>query len=263
MADDRELWRAYRRTRDPALRDALAERHLGLVKSVVARLAGRLPSHLGADDLYSAGLLGFLGALEDYDPDRGVEFATYAAPRIRGAIFDELRRLDWVPRGVRKLIRRTERAMEVLAQELGRAPTEEEVARELGLDVAVFRRFLGEGITLVSLQASGPAGGDEAGRLDWLEDADTPDPFVTLADKERRELLGELIDALPPRERQVLALYYCEELTMQEVGRIMGVTESRVSQIHASAILRLRAALRHRQAEPPAPHAARSAEPRT
>jgi RNA polymerase sigma factor for flagellar operon FliA len=260
MADERELWRAYRRTRDPRLRDVLVERHLGLVKSVVARLAGRLPSHLAADDLYSAGLLGFLGALEDYDPDRGVEFATYAAPRIRGAIFDELRRLDWVPRSVRKLLRRAEHAVEVLAQQLGRAPTEEEVARALGLDVAAYQRFLGEGLTLVSLQAGAPPGRDGAGRLDQLEDAETPDPFAALADKERRALLSELIDTLPPRERQVLALYYCEELTMQEVGRIMGVTESRVSQIHASAILRLRAALRHRQAG--APRGARSAERR-
>jgi RNA polymerase sigma factor for flagellar operon FliA len=261
MAEERELWRAYRRTRDPRLREALVERHLGLVKGVVARLAGRLPSHLAADDLYSAGLLGFLAALDDYDPDRGVEFATYAAPRIRGAVFDELRRLDWVPRGVRKLLRRAERAMEVLAQQLGRAPTEEEVARELGLEVEAFQRFLGDGITLVSLQSGGPTGRDGPGRLDQVEDADTPDPFDALADKERRELLAELIDTLPPRERQVLALYYCEELTMQEVGRIMGVTESRVSQIHATAILRLRAALRRRPG-PRALRGGRSAERR-
>jgi RNA polymerase sigma factor for flagellar operon FliA len=243
-----ELWREYRRTRGRELRDRLVEHHVVLVKYVAARVAGRLPSHLAIDDLYSAGLLGFLGAVEDYDPEVGVEFATYAIPRIRGSIFDELRRLDWVPRGVRRRIRDAERAIEALGSRLGRSPSEEEIAAELRIPLAAYRQLLGEGVTVISLDTSSGGHEDGAAPIDGLEDRQAPGPFATLAAKERQALLGRLIDTLPERERHVLALYYCEELTMREVGTVLGVTESRVSQLHSSAILRLRAALRQRRA---------------
>jgi RNA polymerase sigma factor for flagellar operon FliA len=244
MKADPALWQAYRRTRDPALRERIIEKNLVLVKYAAARIAGRLPSHLSLDDLYSAGLLGYLRAVEDFDPDRGVEFAIYATQRIRGSIFDELRRLDWVPRAVRRKIRDAERAIDTLFRRLGRQPTEEEIASELSIGLEEYRRLLGYGLTLLSLDA--PAGGHEDGLspLESLEDVTSPNPLLSLAAKERRAILGRIIEGLPERERQVLSLYYYEELTMQEVGQALGVTESRVSQLHSSAVLRIRSALR-------------------
>jgi len=143
---DLEAWRNYRQTRDPAVRDALIEKHLVLVKYAAARIAGRLPAHFRLDDLYSAGLVGFLGAVEDYDPERNVEFAAYAAPRIRGAILDDLRRLDCVPRRVRRLSREATRALATLTNRLGRQPTDEEIAAEMGIELAAYERLLNEGI---------------------------------------------------------------------------------------------------------------------
>ncbi len=247
MTDERETWRAYRRKKDPALRDRLIERHLVVVKYVAARVAGRLPSHLHMDDLYSAGLLGFLAAIEDFDPEVGVEFSAYATPRIRGAIFDELRRLDWVPRSVRRRIREAERAIDQLFARLRRQPTEEEIAAEIGIGVDAYQRLLGEGITLVSIDAPSGTDGGGASPLDTLADQSSPSPLLSVAASERRAILARMIDVLPPRERQVLALYYFEELTMREVGEALGVTESRVSQLHSSAVLRLRAALRRQR----------------
>lgn len=243
-AADFELWRSYRTSHDPGLRDRLIERYLPVVKYVAARVAGRLPSHLQIDDLYSAGLFGFLGAINDYDPDMGVEFSSYATPRIRGAIFDELRRLDWVPRTVRRKIREAERAIDALSGRLGREPTDEEIAGELSTTVEAYRQLLADGVTVISLDA--PVAHDAGGSAprESIEDLDSPNPLLSLAAKERRTILGRIIDRLPDRERQVLALYYYEELTMREVGEVLGVTESRVSQLHSSAILRVRAALR-------------------
>jgi RNA polymerase sigma factor for flagellar operon FliA len=250
MTSDLDLWLAYRQSRDGVLRDQLIEKHLALVKYVAARIAGRLPSHLRLDDLYSAGLLGFLDAIEDFDPTRGVDFAVYANPRIRGSIFDELRRLDCVPRRVRRRIREAERAIGILAQRLDREPTDEEIAAEMGIGVEEYRRLLGEGVTLLSLDAPLHRHADGPSPIDTLKDSAQPDPLFTLETGQRRELLGRLIERLPNRERTVLALYYYEELTMQEVGKAMGVTESRVSQLHSSAVLRLRVALRRHRLGP-------------
>jgi RNA polymerase sigma factor for flagellar operon FliA len=242
-----ELWRAYRRTKDRALRDQLIEADLPLVKYVAARIASRLPKHLRLDDLYSAGLLGYLAAVEDFDPDRGVQFSAYATHRVRGAIFDELRRLDWVPRGVRERIRDAHRAIDTLLQRLDRHPTDEEIAAELGIDTEAYRRSLADGVTLVSLTSTASADGDGPALTDNVEDTATPDPFSTMAAEERREILARLIEKLPERERQVLALYYHEELTMREVGTVLGVTESRVSQLHSSAVQRLTVMLRRQR----------------
>jgi RNA polymerase sigma factor for flagellar operon FliA len=247
MTDGLDLWRAYRRSKDAALRDQLIEADLAVVKYVAARIAGRLPKHLHLDDLYSAGLLGYLAAVEDFDPERGVAFASYASHRVRGAIFDELRRLDWVPRGVRERMRDVQRAIDTLVQRLDRQPTDEEIAGELGIDVEAYRRSLGDGVTLVSLNSSAAADNDAPVLTDSVEDEGASDPFLAMAAEERRAILGQLIDRLPARERQVLALYYYEELTMREVGTVMGVTESRVSQLHSSAIQRLTVMLRRRR----------------
>jgi RNA polymerase sigma factor for flagellar operon FliA len=245
MSDDLEVWRSWRRTRSPAVRDRLVERHLLLVKVAARRLAGRLPRHLHVDDLYSAGLLGLLGAIDDYDPDVGVAFTVYAGPRIRGAMVDELRRLDVLPRAVRRRIRDIERAIDVVSGRLDRPPTDQEIAAELAIDVAAYHQFLADCVTVVSLDAATtPAAGEPL----ELEDTGTPGPLTALDLTERQRQLGRLVDTLPERERTVLALYYRDELTMREVGEVLGVTESRVSQLHSSAILRLRAALRRQRA---------------
>jgi RNA polymerase sigma factor FliA len=246
MTDERELFREYRRTRTPAVREALVERHLPLVKYAATWVAGRLPSHLRLDDLYSAGMLGFLDAIEHYDPERGVPFSAYAAPRIRGAILDELRRVDCVPRRVRRRLRDAQRTMDQLSHELDRAPTEEEMAARMGVDVAEYQRLLGEGVTLVSLDDA-MRDDDRLATFDALVDGSLPSPLGALEVREQRRWLGRLIDGLPERERQVLALYYYEELTMQDIGAVLGVTESRVSQIHSGAVLRLRTALRRQR----------------
>jgi len=245
-SDPLEPWRLYRRTKDPALREQLIEADLVVVKYVAVRIANRLPRHLRLDDLHSAGLLGYLAAVEDFDPDRGVQFAAYASRRVRGAIFDELRRLDWVPRGARERMRDAERAIDTLMQRLDRHPTSEEIAQEMGISVEAYRSALADGVTLVSLSAA-VADADGPTLIDTLADAAAPDPLRVLAETERRDILGRIIDGLPERERQVLALYYYEELTMREAGEVMGITESRVSQIHSSAILRVRGALRRQR----------------
>jgi RNA polymerase sigma factor FliA len=242
-----ELRRAYRRSKDPALRERLVEADLALVKYLAARIASRLPKHLRLDDLFSAGLMGFLAAVEDYDPERGVSFSSYASHRIRGAIFDELRRLDWVPRSTRERMRNAQRAIDTLSRRLVRPPTDQEVAKELGIETEAYRASLGKAITIVSLSAAGGSNTGEPSLMDSVEDATSPDPFLTLAERERRAMLARLMDSLPKRERQVLALYYYEELTMREVGTALRVTESRVSQLHTSAVLRLRVMLRQQQ----------------
>jgi RNA polymerase sigma factor FliA len=238
-SEDLELLREFRRTRASDVGERLVERHVGLVKCVAAWVAGRLPRHVRRDDLYSAGMLGFFDAITRYDPDRGVPFSAFAGARIRGAILDELRRLDVVPRRTRRKLVEAQRAIEALARELDREPTEEEVAGRLDIDVAEYRRLRGEGVTLVSLDGSG-----RDVRLDGLADTSLPSPLRMTEDTAQRHQVGQLIDRLPARERRVLALYYYEELTMQEIADVLGVTESRVSQVHSSAVLRLRGALR-------------------
>lgn len=245
ISTDRELWRTYRRTRDAALRDRLIEDYIPLVKYVAAGIARRLPSHLGLDDLCSSGLLGLSHAAELFDPERGVEFSAYALPRIRGAIVDELRRLDCLPRVVRRRIREAERAMLTLSQRLGRFPTGEQVAGELGVNVEEYRHLLTESVTLLSLDAS-LGTNDGAAPIDTLEDVGSPDPFLTVAAREQQAILRRMVDDLPERQRQALLLYYYVGLRMHEAAQVMGLTESRVSQLHSSAVLHLRAGLRRR-----------------
>lgn len=241
---DAELWSEYGRSRDPRLREQLVERHLSMVRRVAARLASRLPPHVGAEDLASAGLFGLLGALEDYDPGRGVDFPTYASRRVRGAMFDELRKLDWVPRSIRRKARAADHAAQTLTKRFGRLPSDDELGRELGWDVARLRATFGDAPSALSLDAPQPGFDDVLTALDLLEDAATPDPLAAFATRQRHAMLSRLIAGLPEREQQVLALYYVEEMTMLETGRALGIGESRVSQLHTRAVTRLRKAFR-------------------
>ena len=250
MAEDTQnLWHEYRRTRDQGLRDRLILSYAPLVKYVAGRLGSGLPAHVDEGDLVSYGLLGLIGAIERFDPDRDIKFETYAISRIKGSIIDELRAMDWVPRSVRARARDIERAIAELEAKLGRAPTDEEIAGKVGIT----QEELGDSLTDISRSSiaaldelwtvSSSSGGDQVALIDTIEDTQGPDPQGALAQTELKEAIGEAIARLPEREKLVVTLYYYEELTLREIGEVLGVTESRVSQLHTKAILRLKARL--------------------
>jgi RNA polymerase sigma factor for flagellar operon FliA len=248
LDETQTLWSNYKRTGDRALRDRLILNYAPLVKYVAGRLGSGLPAHVEDDDLVSYGLLGLIGAIERFDPDRDIKFETYAIARIKGAIIDELRSMDWVPRSVRARARDIERAIADLERKLMRAPNDDEIASKLGVSEEEFQDSLLE-ISRSSIAAldelwAGPAGtGDAVSLIDTIEDPQAPQPQQAMAQTELREALGESIARLPEREKLVVTLYYYEELTLREIGEVLGVTESRVSQLHTKAILRLKARL--------------------
>jgi RNA polymerase sigma factor FliA len=224
-------------------RNALIESHLGQVKIIADRLLSKLPPCVDRDDLIGAGVMGLIDAAEKYDPSRGVMFKTYAEMRVRGAMLDSLRDLDWAPRSVRRRAREVEAAYRQLEQQYGRTAKEEEVASLLGMSMPEFHELIG---TLRCVSITGIDNTDEEDNPSasrQLADDPTLIPSSVFERSEVRDKLAGAIDRLPERERQVVALYYLEELTMKEVGSILGVTESRVSQIHTQAVLRLRTSL--------------------
>lgn len=244
---------ARRSSRAAALRaiggsgEEALRRHLPLVRRVVQRLASRKPPHIELDDLVSWGIVGLLDAIGKYDPKKEASFATYAQFRIRGAILDHLRSLDWVPRSVRQKASLIEKTAHGLEGTLGRPPSEEEIAHELGMDLDDYQELLtrvGE-MSLFSLEDLGFGSGEERLNLERsVEDAEE-DPLGALLTRERVDLVAEAIARLPEREKTVITLYYHEELTMKEVGAVLGLTESRVSQLHSQAMLRLKGPLSH------------------
>ena len=244
----RALWLEYRARKDPALRDRLIVTYAPLVKYVAGRLGSGLPAHVDDEDLVSYGLLGLISAIERYEPDRDVKFETYAIARIRGAIIDELRALDWVPRSVRSRAREIERAIGELEGKLGRVPSDEEIAAKLGITTEELDESLSEIsrssiAALDELWSVGGSDGDQVALIDTIEDTDAPDPQGALSQTELREAIADAIARLPEREKLVVTLFYYEELTLREIGEVLGVTESRVSQLHTKAILRLKARL--------------------
>ncbi len=248
-ADDTiTLWREYRRTKDQALRDRLILTYAPLVKYVAGRLGSGLPAHVDEGDLVSYGLLGLIGAIERFDPDRDIKFETYAIARIKGSIIDELRAMDWVPRSVRARARDIERAIGELEGKLGRAPNDEEIAGKLGLTQDELDSSLSE-ISRSSIAALDElwtvqgSSGDQVALIDTIEDTQGPAPQSALDKSELKEMIADAISRLPEREKLVVTLYYYEELTLREIGEVLGVTESRVSQLHTKAILRLKARL--------------------
>jgi RNA polymerase sigma factor for flagellar operon FliA len=245
--DTQALWRRFRQTNDQGIRDRLILTYAPLVKYVAGRLGSGLPAHVEEGDLISYGLLGLISAIERYDPDRDIKFETYAIVRIKGAIIDELRALDWVPRSVRSRAREIERAIAELEAKLGRAPTDEEIAGKIGISEDELEESLSD-ISRSSIAAldelwSVSGEGDQVSLLDTIEDTDAPSPAEALDETDVRETLADAIARLPEREKLVITLYYYEELTLREIGEVLGVTESRVSQLHTKAVLRLRSRL--------------------
>jgi RNA polymerase sigma factor for flagellar operon FliA len=248
-----QLWRRYKQARDHAVRDRLILTYAPLVKYVAGRLGAGLPSHVDESDLVSYGLLGLIDAIERYDPGREIKFETYAIQRIRGAIIDELRSMDWVPRSVRSRARDIEKAIAHLEAQLMRPPTDEEIAGKLGLSIEELDDSLLEIsrssiAALDELWASPTGSGDAVALVDTIEDPHSVEPGGEIEKTELKELIGESIASLPEREKLVVTLYYYEELTLREIGEVLGVTESRVSQLHTKAILRLKARLASAQA---------------
>jgi RNA polymerase sigma factor for flagellar operon FliA len=230
---------------DAQQREQLLMEQLPQVRYIAKRIHERLPDHVALDDLIQAGVLGLIEAMEKYDPGKNVQLKSYAKFRIRGAILDSLRDLDWSPRSLRREARRIEAAQTHLRDTLGRMPGEHEVAEQLGLELSEYQRLLGEvrGLDIGSLFVESSEDGDEAMERDVPAPADQ-DPFQLCMETEQREVLAEAISELSEREQQVLSLYYFEELTMKEVGAVLGVVESRVSQIHTAALIALRGRLK-------------------
>jgi RNA polymerase sigma factor FliA len=242
------LWQEYRRSGDQGIRDRLILTYAPLVKYVAGRVGSGLPAHVDEGDLVQYGLLGLISAIERFDPDRDIKFETYAIARIKGAIIDELRAMDWVPRSVRARAREIERAIAELEKKLMRAPTDQEIAEKLGIQPEELEDSLTE-ISRTSIAALdelwtvSSSGGDQIALIDTIEDTQGPDPQASLSETEMKEAIADAIARLPEREKLVVTLYYYEELTLREIGEVLGVTESRVSQLHTKAILRLKARL--------------------
>ena len=219
-----------------------------LVKYVAGRMGSGLPAHVEEADLISYGLVGLISAIERYEPEREIKFETYAIPRIRGAIIDELRALDWVPRSVRARAREIERANVKLERKLQRAPTDEEMARALEMSLEEFQDALLQisNSTIAALDelwSVSDSSGDQVSLLDTLTDDRSPDPATVMDQTDLKDRVADAIARLPEREKLVVALYYYENLTLREIGEVLGVTESRVSQLHTKAVLRLKSRL--------------------
>ncbi|WP_254811583.1 RNA polymerase sigma factor WhiG [Streptomyces cavourensis] len=243
-----ELWRSYKATGDERLREQLILHYSPLVKYVAGRVSVGLPSSIEQADFVSSGVFGLIDAIEKFDIERAIKFETYAITRIRGAMIDELRALDWIPRSVRQKARNVERAYATLEAQLRRTPSEAEVAAEMGVTLeelhAVFSQLsLANVVALEEMLQVGGDGGERLTLMDTLEDTAADNPVEVAEDRELRRLLARAINTLPDREKTVVTLYYYEGLTLAEIGNVLGVTESRVSQIHTKSVLQLRAKL--------------------
>jgi len=245
--DPIKLWKRYARSGPGSqIEDQLVHRYLPLVRTVVGRLAMTLPAHAATEDLYSAGLVGLLNAVRRYNHKTGVLFETYARVRIRGAVFDELRRLDWVPRSVHEKARKVQEVMRQVEQKKGTVPTSLEMATALDITEGEYEHLLTEirpatFVCLDSVRSAEQEG--EATQHEAVADSAQPDPGRTTERRELARIIAKRLESLPEMQRKVLALYYFEDLRLREIAEVFGVTESRISQIHAAAILSIKSFL--------------------
>jgi len=242
-----ELWLEYKKTRSPQLRDAFIRQYMPLVKYVAGKVSTGMPGSVEYDDLVGFGQFGLLDAINKYDPEKNVKFKTYAVQRIRGSILDELREMDWVPRSVRQKSREIDEAIVSVESKLGRSATDEEVAEEMGISVNELQRTVMKvsGTSILSLNDVWYSG-DDSDRVsigDSIESPSSLNPDVIVEREEVRRVIIEAINELPEKEKMVLVLYYKEDLTFREIGEVLDVSESRISQLHTRANMRLRAKL--------------------
>ncbi len=244
------IWRQYKATGEESLRNRLVEHYLYLVRLMAERIGAKLPDEVDVDDLMSAGVFGLVDAIDAFDLERGVKFETYCSPRIRGAILDELRSMDWVPRLVRHRAHKLEETVRALELELGRMPTDEEIARRLGLESGQLERLLRDASSVALVSLSQRLGSSDSGRetaeLDVLRDTRGSDPAVEAQKRDLKELITR---GLSRAERLIIVLYYYEQMTMKEIGMTLDLSESRVSQMHSAIIDRLRRRLQQRRPE--------------
>lgn len=248
MSSLEDLWKEYRETGSKVAKDKLLVEYAHLVKYIANRIAVNIPGSTDKNDLISSGIMGLIKAVETFEPERGFKFETYAGHKIRGAILDELRAMDWVPRSVRQKSRDLQRVFAKLENELGRMPYDDEVCKELNISIDEYEELLSEvtPATIVSLEESMPERDSDAKEIklvDTIEDPGSENPLKALGFSELKSILKDAIGALPEKEKLVVALYHYEELTLKEIGVVLSITESRVSQIHSKAILKLRAKL--------------------
>lgn len=244
----RTMWETYKEGGDAAIRERLILHYTPLVKYVAGRVGVGLPQNIEQADLVSYGIFGLIDAIEKFDLERAIKFETYAISRIRGAIIDELRALDWIPRSVRSKAREVERAYATLEGELHRTPSEAEVADHLGIALGDLHHIFSQVsyVNVVALDEMLSVGGEKGDKLtlgDTLEDHRAEDPVLAFEGEETKFLLAGAINQLPEREKIVVTLYYYEGLTLAEIGKVLGVTESRICQMHTKAVLQLRAKL--------------------
>lgn len=227
--------------------DQMLKQHSGLVKKMAYQLKAKLPSCVELDDLVQAGMIGLMDAIQRYEDTHGAQFETYASQRVRGAMLDELRGADWLPRGIRKNMRDIEVAVQQLEQKLGRPPTESEIAKHMNFSLEDYYDVLSDcqGHQLIYYEDFQDDDGGEH-FLDRYVDDDSSDPVKSLLESDFREALIDSIDHLPDREKMLMGLYYEQELNLKEIGAIMNVSESRVCQLHSQAVARLRASMRDR-----------------
>jgi RNA polymerase sigma factor for flagellar operon FliA len=243
-----ELWRDFKKTGGTQLRERLILHYSPLVKYVAGRVGVGLPPNIEQADLVSYGIFGLIDAINKFDIERAIKFETYAISRIKGAIIDELRAIDWIPRSVRYKAREVEKAYAALEARLHRTPTESEVAEELGIPLEDLHQIFSQVsfvnvIALDELLNVGGERGDKLSLVDTLEDTKAEDPVAAFETEETKYLLARAINTLPEREKIVVTLYYYEGLTLAEIGQVLGVTESRICQMHTKAVLQLRGKL--------------------
>ena len=243
-----KLWQEYKETDSKIAKDKLLVEYAYLVKYITNRLILNLPSSVDRNDIISSGIMGLIKAVETFDPDRGFKFETYAGHKIRGAILDELRALDWVPRSVRQKSRELQRVYARLENQLGRVPYDDEICEEMKINMKEFEDLLTEvtPTTIISLEEAMPDRRNDAKEIRIIETIENPgsdNPLKELGFNEKKKILKETIANLPEKEKLVIALYHYEELTLKEIGAVLDITESRVSQIHSKAVIKLRAKL--------------------
>ncbi len=245
--DEQLLWEDYKKHHDLKLREYFIKKYAPLVKYVAGKVAVGMPHNVEFDDLVSYGTFGLLDAIEKYDPAKEVKFKTYAMTRVRGGIFDELRNVDWIPRSIRQKAKQVEKIILELENRMGRTAEDEEIAHELDIDLDEFHELMSKisGTSLISLNDvwHGNDENEEMVFVDTLESPEALNPDIIVEREEIKNMIVECIKKLPDREKKVVVLYYYEDLTLKEIGEVLEVTESRVSQLHTKAIMRLRGRL--------------------